>query len=76
MPRHHGTRSPSSRAARQGVVDRLDGSAGNAEHVLDPRPLEAGDDELRYLDLDQLVERCRRNDPLVRAVASPADRAM
>jgi hypothetical protein len=62
MTRHDRPRPAAARAARERVVDWLDGSAGNAEHVLDAGLLETGDDEFPYLHLDQVAARCRRGD--------------
>ena len=66
MTCHHGPGSALARAARKRIVDRLDGSAGNAEHVLDTSLLEARDDQLRNFDLDQLAQGRRSDDVVFR----------
>jgi hypothetical protein len=43
MTGYHCPRSTAARAAGEGIIDRLDGSARNAEHVLDTSLLEARD---------------------------------
>jgi hypothetical protein len=67
MTGHDGPRSAPAGAASERVVERLDGSTGNAEHILDPGLLQAPDDELCDLDFNQWGRAHRRGDVVFRS---------
>jgi len=49
MAGDHRPRTAASSTARQGVVERLDGAAGNAKNVFDTHLFQVGDDQIGHL---------------------------